>query len=134
MSAAERQTSEAGQELSAETKDISDRLKEMESSVGDNKRNVGNYTESLEQAINSSGNLGGVTGELTGAVSGSTEAFKSMFTLLKTNPFVFIATVIISIIAAIEKLISRNSELTTALKCAFAPLEVILDRVLDTLT
>lgn len=134
MSAAERQTSEAGQELSAETKDISDRLKEMESSVGDNRRNVGNYTESLEQAINSSGNLGGVTGQLTGAVSGSTGAFKSMFTLLKTNPFVFIATVVISIIAAIEKLISRNSELTTALKGAFAPFEVILDRVLDTLT
>ena len=134
MSAAERQTSEAGQELSAETKDISDRLKEMESSVGDNRRNVGNYTESLEQAINSSGNLGGVTGKLTGTVSDSTGAFKSMFTLLKTNPFVFIATVVISIIAAIEKLISRNSELTTALKGAFAPFEVILDRVLDTLT
>lgn len=53
MSAATRNNSEEGQKLVTETKEISDRLKDMEKAVGDNRRNVGNYAESIQEAMSS---------------------------------------------------------------------------------
>ena len=47
MSAAQRENCDEGQKMVAETKAISDRLKEMEKGVGDTRRNVGNYADSL---------------------------------------------------------------------------------------
>ena len=53
MSAATRNNTEEGKALVTETKEISDRLKEMEKAVGDNRRNVGNYAESVQEALSS---------------------------------------------------------------------------------
>ena len=47
MSEAQRTTSKEGQDLTEQTKALSDKLKELEKSVGDNRRNVGNYAESV---------------------------------------------------------------------------------------
>ncbi len=51
LSIADRESSEAGQALQAQTKAISDELKKNESAVGDNRRNVGNYTGALNELI-----------------------------------------------------------------------------------
>ena len=51
MSAATRNNTEEGKALVTETKEISDRLKEMEKAVGDNRRNVGNYADSIDEAL-----------------------------------------------------------------------------------
>ena len=51
MSAAERENTEAGKNLVAQTKAIFDKLKEMEKGVGDNRRNVGNYADSITEAM-----------------------------------------------------------------------------------
>lgn len=51
MSAADRDGSEAGQQLTAEARALSDQLKELEKATGDTRRNVGNYTESMLSLI-----------------------------------------------------------------------------------
>lgn len=51
MSAADRDGTEAGQRLTEETRALSDQLKGLEKSVGDTRRNVGNYTESITDAL-----------------------------------------------------------------------------------
>ena len=54
MSVAERTTGTAGKELVAQTKALSDQLKDLEKGVGDTRRNVGNYAEDIEKTT---GNL-----------------------------------------------------------------------------
>ncbi|WP_045689408.1 hypothetical protein [Hymenobacter sp. AT01-02] len=51
LSIEERENSEAGKALQLRTRAISDELKELESAVGDNRRNVGNYSGSLQQLV-----------------------------------------------------------------------------------
>ncbi|TGD80302.1 hypothetical protein [Hymenobacter wooponensis] len=51
LSKEERENSEAGKALQVRTRAISDELKELESAVGDNRRNVGNYKGSLEDLV-----------------------------------------------------------------------------------
>ena len=61
MSAATRNNTDEGQKLVTETKEISDKLKDMEKAVGDNRRNVGNYAESIQEAMSSTKGLSGAT-------------------------------------------------------------------------
>jgi|DEB0MinimDraft_10_1074344.scaffolds.fasta_scaffold00141_35 polyhydroxyalkanoate synthesis regulator phasin len=51
LSAEQRENTDKGQQLTTQIKDITDKLKENESAVGDNRRNVGNYSESIQDAL-----------------------------------------------------------------------------------
>lgn len=51
MSKGQREGSERGKFLTTTIRDLSDKLKENESAVGDNRRNVGNYAGALEETI-----------------------------------------------------------------------------------
>lgn len=51
LSKAERENTDAGKALQARTRAISDELKVLESAVGDNRRNVGNYSGSMQQLV-----------------------------------------------------------------------------------
>jgi len=65
LSHEERENTEAGQEMGKNIKDLTDKLKSNESAVGDNRRNVGNYSESIQDALGNvtifGTNLGGLT-------------------------------------------------------------------------
>jgi hypothetical protein len=65
LSQEERENTEAGQEMGKNIKDLTDKLKSNESAVGDNRRNVGNYSESIQDALGNvtifGTNLGGLT-------------------------------------------------------------------------
>ena len=65
LSAEQRENTEEGQQLTTQIKDITDKLKENESAVGDNRRNVANYSESIQDALGKvtifGTNLGGLT-------------------------------------------------------------------------
>jgi hypothetical protein len=65
LSAEQRENTEEGQQLTTQIKDVTDKLKENESAVGDNRRNVGNYSESIQDALGNvtifGTNLGGLT-------------------------------------------------------------------------
>jgi hypothetical protein len=65
LSQEERENTEAGQEMGKNIKDLTDKLKSNESAVGDNRRNVGNYSEGIQDALGNvtifGTNLGGLT-------------------------------------------------------------------------
>lgn len=134
MSAATRNNTEEGQKLVTETKEISDRLKEMEKAVGDNRRNVGNYAESIQEAMSSTQGLSGATAAMATSLSGGINVLKVFNATLKANPILAIVSAILVLISTVEKLMKRNSEMAANLKAAFAPFEVIFSRILDGIT
>lgn len=134
MSAATRNNTEEGQKLVTETKEISDRLKDMEKAVGDNRRNVGNYAESIQEAMSSTQGLSGATAAMATSLSGGVNTLKVFNATLKANPILAVVSVILVLISTVEKLMKRNSEMAANLKAAFAPFEVIFSRTLDGIT
>lgn len=134
MSAATRNNSEEGQKLVTETKEISDRLKDMEKAVGDNRRNVGNYAESIQEAMSSTQGLSGATAAMATSLSGGVNALKVFNATLKANPILAVVSVILVLVSTVEKLMKRNSEMAANLKAAFAPFEAIFSRILDGIT
>lgn len=134
MSAATRNNTDEGKALVTETKEISDRLKEMEKAVGDNRRNVGNYAESIQEAMSSTQGLSGATAAMATSLSGGVNILKTFNATLKANPILAIVSVILVLISTVEKLMKRNSEMAANLKAAFAPFEVIFSRILDGIT
>ena len=134
MSAATRNNTDEGQKLVTETKEISDRLKDMEKAVGDNRRNVGNYAESIQEAMSSTQGLSGATAAMATSLSGGVNILKVFNATLKANPILAIVSVILVLISTVEKLMKRNSEMAANLKAAFAPFEVIFSRILDGVT
>lgn len=134
MSEANRITSKEGQDLTEQTKALSDKLKELEKSVGDNRRNVGNYAESVKDGILQTQGLTGGTGALVGQMKSGIAGVQSFNAALKANPIIFIVSIALTLIAIIEKMMKRNSELATSLKAAFAPFKVIFERLLDWIT
>lgn len=134
MSAAQRTGSEEGQKMVAETKALSDQLKELESAVGDNRRNVGNYAESITEALANTKGLTGATGALAGGLTSGVTAVKGFNTALKANPIMAIAGIVLTLINVIERLMKSNSEMANSLKAAFAPFEVIFQRLVNYIT
>lgn len=134
MSAATRNNTDEGKALAAETKEISDKLKEMEKAVGDNRRNVGNYAESVQEALSNTKGLSGATGTLASSMTGAIGSVKAFSAALLANPIVAIVGIILTLISTVEKLMKRNTEMATNLKAAFAPFEVIFSRILDGIT
>lgn len=134
MSEAQRTTSKEGQDLTEQTKALSDKLKEMEKAVGDNRRNVGNYAESVKDGILQTQGLTGGTGALVGQMKSGIAGVQAFNAALKANPIIFVVSLVLTLIGIIEKLMKRNSELATSLQAAFAPFKVIFGRLLDWIT
>lgn len=134
MSEAQRTTSQEGKDLTEQTKALSDKLKEMEKAVGDNRRNVGNYAESVKDGILQTQGLSGSTGALVGQLKSGITGVQAFNAALKANPIIFVVSIVLTLIGTIEKLMKRNSELATSLQAAFAPFKVILGRLLDWIT
>lgn len=134
MSEAQRTTSKEGQDLTEQTKALSDKLKELEKSVGDNRRNVGNYAESVKDGILQTQGLTGGTGALVGQMKSGIAGVQAFNAALKANPITFVVSLVLTLIGIIEKLMKRNSELATSLQAAFAPFKVIFGRLLDWIT
>ena len=134
MSEAQRTTSKEGQDLTEQTKALSDKLKELEKSVGDNRRNVGNYAESVKDGILQTQGLTGGTGALVGQMKSGIAGVQAFNAALKANPIIFVVSLVLTLIGIIEKLMKRNSELATSLNAAFAPFKVIFRRLLDWIT
>lgn len=134
MSEAQRTTSKEGQDLTEQTKALSDKLKELEKSVGDNRRNVGNYAESVKDGILQTQGLTGGTGALVGQMKSGIAGVQAFNAALKANPIIFVVSLVLNLIGIIEKLMKRNSELATSLNAAFAPFKVVFGRLLDWIT
>lgn len=134
MSESERTMTKAGVDLTNATKALSDKLKDLEGSVGDNRRSVGAYAEGVAKGIQNTQGLGGATGALVGGMQSGISGIKAFNMALSANPIGAIVTLVFSLVAIVEKMVKRNSELAASLKAAFAPFETIFTGLLDAIT
>lgn len=134
MSEAQRTTSQEGKDLTEQTNALVEKLKKLEKSIGDNRRNVGNYAEGVKEGILQTQGLTGGTGALVGQMKSGIAGVQAFNAALKANPIIFIVSIVLTLIATIETMMKRNSELAASLSAAFAPFKVILGRLLDWIT
>lgn len=132
MSVEQRTNTESGKQMVAQTKEISDRLKELEKGVGDTRRNVGNYAEDIEAATANLGGMTGATGQMIKGMTGGIASIKAFNAALMANPFVAIASAILAVISAIGSLMDRNSELAASVKTLLAPIGTLISKILNT--
>jgi hypothetical protein len=150
LSKAQREGTKQGKQMQANIKALSDKLKENEKAVGDNRRNVGNYEEALKGVtgqINIMGvNLGGIITKLstfkegmvaqaaaTKASAAATGGFSGALQVLKVA---IISTGIGALVIALGSMVTfltqtkRGSELLSqALAGIGATVSVLVDRV-----
>ena len=83
LSKEQRQNSKEGEQMGANIKALSDKLKANEKAVGDNRRNVGNYKDQLKEAAIASGSFGsGLVGMASGLKSATLASLKFLATPL----------------------------------------------------
>ena len=82
LSQEQRENTEEGQMLTQNIEGITDKLKENESAIGDNRRNVGNYSESIQDALGNvtimGTNLGGLVTSFKETKDATIAATKSL--------------------------------------------------------
>lgn len=132
MSVEQRTNTESGKQMVAQTKEISDRLKELEKGVGDTRRNVGNYAEDIEAVTANLGGMTGATGQMIKGMTGGIASIKAFNAALMANPFVAIASAILTVISLIGSLMDRNSELAASVKTLLAPIGTLISKILNT--
>jgi hypothetical protein len=131
MSVAERTTGQYGKELAGKTYEMVQQLKELEKSIGDNRRNVGNYAGDIEKTAGEMGGLTGATGMMVKGMSGGIASVKAFNAALMANPFVAIASAVLLLISHLGKLKDRNEELAVGIKTLFAPIGLLITKITD---
>ena len=108
-------------------KKVNDKLKEQEKQLGDTRRNVGNYAESLQSVI------GGLTSAIP-ATEGLSKAQKGVNLVMSANPI----GGIITLLFALKDIFSSNAmvadQLTFALDGINNALQFVIDVIVDTVT
>lgn len=143
LSAKERET-KANKQFIETTKEIYEQMKRLQEATGKYALNVGNYTNSITQAVGINSRWlkgmqeiaalteGGLTNGLKTAGSAVGAFGKSLLALL-ANPIVLTITAIAAAFAALAKGISTSEENTNALNRVLAPFKRILTEVVDVL-
>ena len=137
-----------GKTLTERIKDLSDAVKEEESAIGDNRRNVGNYAEALRSVIPGAGKVSGAlttlkkvamlaAGGFGALAAGVKAALASMLKFLATPAGMIIAAIAVAlgaVVKAFQKLneqIKLNDEASTGLARVYA---VTIQPIVDTMT
>lgn len=139
----ERENTDTGKQLSSQISLITEKLKENEGAIGDNRRNVGNYTESVEAALKNVNlfgvNLGGFTSKLRGVVptmknaDKSTNGFIKSLNLLK---YALVATgigAIVIVLGALVKAFASTQRGADAFSKVLTPIKFVLSGIVGIL-
>jgi len=127
LSAAERESAK-GTELLGHIQELRVEVGNLESSMGDNRRNVGNYTSSIEQALKSMGTTGGVNLK---SLTTSVKSFGNVFITYPLNVITALLAAIMAVIKGVTDAFKKNGEAMTALQAAFSAFEPVLKLVSD---
>lgn len=110
-------------ELGKQIKNINNQLSTMDQSIGDFRRNVGNYTQSITAAF---GAMGGAAKGMIGPING----VKQAFTALSSHPLVAVITVLSALLVnGLVKGFKSSEEATNKLKTAFSGFQAIGDAI-----
>lgn len=127
------------QEATKKANDLNNKLKEIDASMGNHQRNVGNYAEALSglngnfvNNITVIKNFASSAGGLSGAVNtakGSIAAFGKQLLSLLANPVVAIIAGIVAVFMILKNAISENGQATAKFNQILAPFKLILEIV-----
>lgn len=106
MGKAQRETTKEGIELVKQSKEIRDEMNRLQMETGNTSLNVGNYTESIKEALAEMNSFGGVSGNVIGGIGGISKAFKALL----ANPIVFVLTAIVGALAALGNAFGRSEK------------------------
>lgn len=116
LSEAQRNNANVGGKLQTQIKGLSDKLKANESAIGDNRRNVGNYTDSL----------GKLFPGFSQAAEGAGKLNAALLELLLNPIGLIIAAIVLSLVALYKAFKSTDSG-GTELEARFKQLGVVID-------
>ncbi|MBK6347209.1 MAG: hypothetical protein IPF68_15000, partial [Bacteroidales bacterium] len=115
---------------------LTDELKAEEKALGDTRRNVGNYTDSIIEANQQMGLSGTILGKAISGykafkvaaleASGGTSVLNGAMKLLAANPVFAIIAIIAGVFMLLKEAIGKNAEIVDKFTVALAPLKVIL--------
>lgn len=126
----EQRESAAGQEFLKSIKEQSDAVKAMESSMGDARRNVGNYADSILQASGQMGGFGKATSAIINPIKGATNGLKAM----SATPIIAILNILITIIVKLADKFKQNGAAMESLTKTFGLFNgvgVIVSKIID---
>ena len=113
---------------------INDQLKEMDSSIGNYQRNVGNYEAAFTTGLTKiTDQIKAMKGPLDTAKEGVGNLNK-MFKAIVTNPIGAFMTALVAVIGALKKGFNQSEEASNKLKKGLAALEPITNAVSNVLT
>lgn len=127
LSKAERDSAQ-GTELLQHITELRGEVGNLEASMGQNQRNVGNYTSSIEAALKKMGQAGGVS--LKGLTT-SVKSFGKVFVTYPLNVITAILAAVLVVIQGVTDAFKKNDAAMTALQSAFASFQPILSLVED---
>lgn len=113
-------------ELAVQMNTINDKLKEMDASIGNFQRNVGNYEGALEK-YGESLNILGVKG--FGSVKDGIEQVKSAANVLVKHPIIALIAVVTAAVMKLVDAIKNNEVASQNLQRALGPVQGILNAV-----
>lgn len=126
----EQRDSSAGQEFLKSIKAQSDAVKELEASMGDNRRNVGNYADAILDASGKMGGFGKATQGIIQPIKGATNGLKAM----SATPIIAILNILITIIVKLADKFKQNGAAMESLTKTFGLFNgvgVIVSKILD---
>lgn len=126
----EQRDSAAGQEFLKSIKAQSDAVKELESAMGDNRRNVGNYADAILDASGKMGGFGKATSAIINPIKGATNGLKAM----SATPIIAILNILITIIVKLADKFKQNGAAMESLTKTFGLFNgvgVIVNKIID---
>ncbi|MCD8097034.1 MAG: hypothetical protein LUE31_03155, partial [Lachnospiraceae bacterium] len=124
----EERESARGTELLSHIQNLRGEVGHLESSMGDGRRNVGNYTSSIEEALKNMGQAGGVHLK---SLTGSVQSFGKVFVTYPLNVITALLAAIMAVIKGVTDAFKKNDDAMTQLQAAFSAFEPILTLVSD---
>ena len=133
LSKGERENTEEGKRLTKQKKDLTEQLKSLEKATGDTRRNVGNYSEGMKDAMNQSGlfsrqqrALATVQNVVTAATGGATKKLNLFrLALIATGVGAFVV-----LIAGLVKAFLSTQRGMDALNKVLQPLSFAFQRLI----
>lgn len=126
LSKEERENSERGKALSKQKLDLTNQLKKEEAAVGDNRRNVGNYTESIKEAAGSLGIFGDAAGKAMRGMQLLGIGIQAL-----TGPFGIVIIIIGLIVSALKSFFTSSEEGQNKAKELGAIFKTVFGNIMD---
>lgn len=105
MTAEQKAAAGGAAQIEQQIKKLSDAVKAQEAAIGDNRRNVGNYTECIIEAANKMGGFGGSIVGIISPIKSATGAMKAM----AATPLIAIISLAVNILMKLHERFKGNA-------------------------